>query len=117
MRLGREMGAQPDTLMGLSGMGDLVLTCTSPRSRNQSLGLALGKGERLTDIVGARASVAEGIFTAAAVMTLAEKLGIEMPCAPPWTPSSTAALTSVKSSMGCYPGRSALRPASGFFLQ
>ena len=79
MRLGREMGAQPDTLMGLSGMGDLVLTCTSPRSRNQSLGLALGKGERLTDIVGARASVAEGIFTAAAVMTLAEKLGIEMP--------------------------------------
>jgi len=79
MRLGRKMGAQADTLMGLSGMGDLVLTCTSPQSRNQSLGVALGRGQMLGDILGERASVAEGVFTASAAMTLAEKLGIEMP--------------------------------------
>jgi glycerol-3-phosphate dehydrogenase (NAD(P)+) len=79
MRLGRKMGAQADTLMGLSGMGDLVLTCTSSQSRNQSLGVALGRGQALGDILGARTSVAEGVFTASAVMTLAEKLEIEMP--------------------------------------
>jgi glycerol-3-phosphate dehydrogenase (NAD(P)+) len=79
MRLGRKMGAQANTLMGLSGMGDLVLTCTSPQSRNQSLGVALGRGQMLGDILGERASVAEGVFTASAAMTLAEKLGIEMP--------------------------------------
>jgi len=79
MRLGREIGAQADTLMGLSGMGDLVLTCTSSQSRNQSLGVALGRGQALGDILGARTSVAEGVFTASAVMTLAEKLEIEMP--------------------------------------
>jgi glycerol-3-phosphate dehydrogenase (NAD(P)+) len=73
------MGAQADTLMGLSGMGDLVLTCTSSQSRNQSLGVALGRGQALGDILSARTSVAEGVFTASAVMTLAEKLEIEMP--------------------------------------
>jgi glycerol-3-phosphate dehydrogenase (NAD(P)+) len=79
LRMGRKMGAQADTLMGLSGMGDLVLTCTSAQSRNQSLGVALGQGQSLGEILAARSSVAEGVFTAGAVMTLAEKLGIEMP--------------------------------------
>ncbi len=78
-RLGRKLGAQPATLMGLSGLGDLVLTCTSEQSRNYSLGVALGRGQRAADVLGARTSVAEGVTTAAAVVTLAKRLGIEMP--------------------------------------
>lgn len=78
-RLGRRLGAQPATLMGLSGLGDLVLTCTSDQSRNYSLGVALGRGQRAADVLGARTSVAEGVTTAAAVVTLAKRLGIDMP--------------------------------------
>jgi glycerol-3-phosphate dehydrogenase (NAD(P)+) len=66
-------------MMGLSGLGDLTLTCTSSQSRNYSLGVALGRGERLVDILAARRSVAEGVFSAAAVAALARQLGIEMP--------------------------------------
>lgn len=79
LRLGRALGAEDETLMGLSGIGDLVLTCTSSQSRNMSLGWALGQGKKLSDILAARTSVTEGMTTSAAVVTLAERKGIEMP--------------------------------------
>jgi len=79
MRLGRALGARPETMMGLSGMGDLVLTCSSEQSRNMSLGAALGRGERLADILAERNSVAEGVASAPAVMELAGRLGVDMP--------------------------------------
>jgi glycerol-3-phosphate dehydrogenase (NAD(P)+) len=78
-RLGMAKGAMPETLMGLSGLGDLTLTCTGEQSRNMSLGQALGDGRKLEEILSERTSVTEGVFTAAAVRALAEKLGIEMP--------------------------------------
>lgn len=80
-RLCLAKGGQPETMMGLSGLGDLVLTCTSTQSRNYSLGQALGAGQTLAEILGERHSVAEGVFTASAAVTLAEQLGIEMPIA------------------------------------
>ena len=67
--------------MGLSGMGDLVLTCTGTQSRNYSLGLAIGQGHTLADILEERNSVAEGVFTASAAVALAEKLDVDMPIA------------------------------------
>ena len=79
IRLGLAKGAMPETLMGLSGMGDLVLTCHAERSRNMSLGLALGQGEQLDDLLGSRQTVAEGVATAEAVVALAENLGVDMP--------------------------------------
>lgn len=78
-RLGRALGAKPETMMGLSGLGDLVLTCGSPQSRNMSLGRALGQGESLSAVLGARIAVTEGVYTAAAVVRLAEEKRIEMP--------------------------------------
>lgn len=80
-RLGAVLGARGETLSGLSGLGDLVLTCGSPQSRNMSLGRALGQGQKLDDVLGARRSVAEGVYTAAAVVRLAGEHGIEMPIA------------------------------------
>ncbi len=79
VRLAVAKGGRPATLMGLSGLGDLVLTCTAMQSRNYSLGIALGTGQSLAEILGARQSVAEGVATAAAVAALAQRLGIEMP--------------------------------------
>jgi glycerol-3-phosphate dehydrogenase (NAD(P)+) len=78
-RLGEALGARPDTLMGLSGLGDLILTCGSAQSRNMSLGRALGQGQSLAEILGARRAVTEGVYTAAAVRQLADLHGIEMP--------------------------------------
>ena len=78
-RLGDALGARPETLMGLSGLGDLILTCGSAQSRNMSLGRALGHGETLSDILGARRAVTEGVYTAAAVKGLSDKLKIDMP--------------------------------------
>jgi glycerol-3-phosphate dehydrogenase (NAD(P)+) len=80
-RLGLALGARPETLMGLSGLGDLVLTCGSPQSRNMSLGRALGQGKTLAEVLGARVAVTEGVYTAAAVVGLARELAIEMPIA------------------------------------
>lgn len=79
MRLGATMGARPETLMGLSGLGDLLLTCSSPQSRNMSLGIALGQGETLDAILSNRTSVAEGVPTAAATLELAKNRGVDMP--------------------------------------
>ena len=80
-RLGAALGARPETLAGLSGLGDLLLTCGSPQSRNMSLGRALGQGQRLADVLGSRRSVAEGVFTAQAVIRIAAEKGVEMPIA------------------------------------
>ncbi len=80
-RLGLAMGARAETLAGLSGLGDLILTCNSPKSRNMSLGIALGEGKTLDNIMGARNSVSEGVHSATAVVALARHHGIEMPIA------------------------------------
>ena len=79
LRLGRAKGARAETLMGLSGLGDLVLTCTGVSSRNFSLGVALGQGQSLAAVQATRRSVAEGVDTAPAVVRLAARLSIEMP--------------------------------------
>jgi glycerol-3-phosphate dehydrogenase (NAD(P)+) len=79
VRLAIAKGGKPATLMGLSGLGDLTLTCTAMQSRNCSLGVALGAGQSLDDVLGARSSIAEGVATAAAVAELARRLGIDMP--------------------------------------
>lgn len=80
-RLSEAMGARPETLLGLSGLGDLVLTCGSPQSRNMSLGRGLGEGKSLASILGSRTAVTEGVYTAAAVVALARQKHIEMPIA------------------------------------
>lgn len=80
-RFGSALGARPETLAGLSGLGDLLLTCGSPQSRNMSLGRALAQGQTLAEVMGARRSVAEGVFTAAAVVRVAAEKGVEMPIA------------------------------------
>lgn len=80
MRFGRAWGAQPETLTGLSGLGDLILTCTSPQSRNFSLGVALGQGCSL-DAAQHRTHLAEGAFTASVLVDMAGARGVEMPVA------------------------------------
>ncbi len=79
VRLGLAKGARAETLMGLSGLGDLTLTCSAMQSRNFSLGFALGEGRSLEAVLAERNTVAEGVFSAAAVTGLAGELGIEMP--------------------------------------
>ncbi|HXR87464.1 MAG TPA: NAD(P)H-dependent glycerol-3-phosphate dehydrogenase [Stellaceae bacterium] len=79
VRLALAKGGKPETLMGLSGLGDLTLTCCSTQSRNHSLGLALGKGENLEAYVAGRRSVAEGVSSSAATAALARKLNVDMP--------------------------------------
>nr|WP_070960027.1 NAD(P)H-dependent glycerol-3-phosphate dehydrogenase [Hyphomonas sp. Mor2] len=78
-RLGVAMGGRAETLAGLCGLGDLVLTCSSPQSRNMSFGLALGQGESVQDILAARNAVTEGVATAPALVNLALQKGVEMP--------------------------------------
>jgi len=78
-RLGSRLGANPMTLVGLSGLGDLVLTCTSTQSRNYQVGVQLGSGKKLADILASMKMVAEGVKNAAATHFLAQKLGVEMP--------------------------------------
>jgi glycerol-3-phosphate dehydrogenase (NAD(P)+) len=78
-RLGTRLGGRFETLTGLSGLGDLILTCSSTQSRNMSLGHALGQGQSLEDILGARKSFTEGVHSAGAVVSLAKRHGVEMP--------------------------------------
>ena len=78
-RLGIAMGAKLETFSGLAGMGDLVLTCTGGLSRNRTLGVRLGKGEKLPEIMKGMQTVAEGIMTTKAARDLAEKYTIDMP--------------------------------------
>jgi glycerol-3-phosphate dehydrogenase (NAD(P)+) len=78
-RLGIALGGKPETMSGLAGMGDLVLTCTGALSRNRSVGVELGKGRKLDEIIGSMRMVAEGVPTTAAAQTLARRMSIEMP--------------------------------------
>ena len=78
-RLGVALGGRPETFAGLAGMGDLVLTCTGSLSRNRSVGVALGKGKKIADILAETRLVAEGVKTSKSARALAERHGIEMP--------------------------------------
>jgi glycerol-3-phosphate dehydrogenase (NAD(P)+) len=78
-RLGKAMGADPMTFSGLSGLGDLVLTCTGPLSRNYTVGINLGRGMKLAEILASTRSVAEGVATSLSAYELARKQGVEMP--------------------------------------
>jgi glycerol-3-phosphate dehydrogenase (NAD(P)+) len=80
-RLAVAVGANPQTLAGLSGMGDLVLTCTGDLSRNRQVGLRLGRGESLSEIVASMHEVAEGVHNTRSVMSMATAVGVEMPIA------------------------------------
>jgi len=79
LRLSAALGAQPETLMGLAGLGDLVLTCTGDLSRNRRLGLALGRGQSLQDAVREIGQVVESVQTVDEVMRQAQRHGIELP--------------------------------------
>jgi glycerol-3-phosphate dehydrogenase (NAD(P)+) len=78
-RMGVALGGQAETVAGLCGLGDLVLTCSSPQSRNMSLGLALGQGQTVEQALAGKRSVAEGYESAPAVRELATKTGVDMP--------------------------------------
>lgn len=78
-RFGLAFGARAETLAGLSGLGDLLLTCGSAQSRNMSLGRALGQGQSLGDILAGRRTVSEGVYTAQAVARIARERGLDMP--------------------------------------
>jgi glycerol-3-phosphate dehydrogenase (NAD(P)+) len=78
-RLAISKGANPLTLAGLSGMGDLVLTCTGDLSRNRNVGLQIGQGKSLKDILGSMQMVAEGVRTAKSANELSERVGVDMP--------------------------------------
>ncbi len=77
-RFGRAFGARPETLMGLSGLGDLLLTCSTPQSRNFSFGAALGRGEE-PDAIHRTVGLAEGTFTAPVLLAMARARGVDMP--------------------------------------
>jgi glycerol-3-phosphate dehydrogenase (NAD(P)+) len=78
-RLGAAMGANPATFAGLAGMGDLVLTCTGDLSRNRTVGMELGRGKKLEEILGGMKMVAEGVKTTLSAFQLARKLKVEAP--------------------------------------
>jgi glycerol-3-phosphate dehydrogenase (NAD(P)+) len=78
-RLAVALGGEAETVAGLCGLGDLVLTCSSPQSRNMSVGLALGRGQTLEEALAGKLSVAEGVASAPAVKQLARKLGVDVP--------------------------------------
>ncbi|MHB8287582.1 MAG: NAD(P)H-dependent glycerol-3-phosphate dehydrogenase [Caulobacteraceae bacterium] len=78
-RIAVALGADADTLSGLCGLGDLVLTCSSLQSRNMSVGIALGRGETLAQALAGKVSVAEGVATAPTIRALAAQLGVETP--------------------------------------
>ena len=80
-RLGVAMGGRAETFAGLAGMGDMIATCTSPQSRNRHVGIQLGMGRNMQDIISEMVMVAEGAKSAPAVMALAEQYGVEMPIA------------------------------------
>lgn len=79
LRFATAMGARAETLNGLSGLGDIILTCSSTQSRNYSLGVEIGKGRKASDIIAERKTVAEGAATAPVLTRLASGLGVDMP--------------------------------------
>ena len=81
VRLGAALGARPETFMGLSGLGDLTLTCTTPQSRNYAFGLALGEGRGIAAALAGSAGVVEGHASAPALVAMAARAGVELPIA------------------------------------
>ncbi|HSW13250.1 MAG TPA: NAD(P)H-dependent glycerol-3-phosphate dehydrogenase, partial [Solimonas sp.] len=79
MRLAKALGGKPETLMGLAGMGDLVLTCTDNQSRNRRMGLLLAQGKSVPEAIKEIQQVVEGVKAAPEVLRLARRLGVEMP--------------------------------------
>jgi glycerol-3-phosphate dehydrogenase (NAD(P)+) len=80
-RFGLALGGNPLSFLGLAGIGDIFVTCTSPRSRNRHVGEALGRGRPLTDVLAEMTMVAEGVRSTAAVLDRAAAAGVEMPIA------------------------------------
>jgi glycerol-3-phosphate dehydrogenase (NAD(P)+) len=80
-RLGVSMGGRPETFAGLAGIGDLIATCTSPQSRNRTVGFELGRGRKIADVLAGMRQVAEGVKSARTVLQLGEAHGVEMPIA------------------------------------
>lgn len=80
-RIGVAYGASPLTFLSLAGVGDLFLTCSSPNSRNYTVGFRLGKGEALDEIIKTLGSVAEGVTTAKGLKAIIDKLGVTAPIA------------------------------------
>ena len=80
-RLAHALGGKAETMLGLAGVGDVVLTCNSMKSRNASLGFELGRGRALAEILAERRSIAEGVPTAAAIESLAARMQVDMPIA------------------------------------
>ncbi|HEV8702473.1 MAG TPA: NAD(P)H-dependent glycerol-3-phosphate dehydrogenase [Candidatus Polarisedimenticolia bacterium] len=80
-RLGTRLGGRPETFAGLAGAGDLILTCTGTLSRNRSVGLEVGRGRRLEDVLAGMRMVAEGVATTRAAVALARRAGVDMPIA------------------------------------
>jgi glycerol-3-phosphate dehydrogenase (NAD(P)+) len=78
-RLGVHLGAEENTFIGLSGIGDLIVTCMSRLSRNRYVGEEVGKGRKLKDVLGEMKMVAEGVATTESTHELAKKLGVELP--------------------------------------
>ena len=78
-RLAVAMGARRETLAGLSGIGDLITTCFSPYGRNRAVGMAIGKGEKLEQVLAGMSMVAEGVRTAPSCIALARRHSVEMP--------------------------------------
>ncbi len=78
-RLGAALGAKPLTFLGLSGIGDLVLTCTGDLSRNRKVGLAIGRGEPIEQVLADLTEVAEGVLTTRSTFELAQRHGVDMP--------------------------------------
>jgi glycerol-3-phosphate dehydrogenase (NAD(P)+) len=78
-RLALALGGRPETLSGLAGLGDLVLTCTGALSRNRQVGIELGKGRLLKEILASTRTVAEGVGTAGALLALAREKNIDLP--------------------------------------
>ena len=79
VRLATEMGGTLESLAGLAGMGDLIATCSSTKSRNMTVGMRLGQGERIEDIIASTSQVAEGVKSSRAVLDLANRHGVDMP--------------------------------------
>jgi glycerol-3-phosphate dehydrogenase (NAD(P)+) len=78
-RLGAALGANPNTFMGLAGLGDVVATCTSAKSRNTAVGVRLGRGETIDSITESMSMVAEGVRSSLSVLHLAQRCKVEMP--------------------------------------
>ncbi|MFM8268709.1 MAG: NAD(P)H-dependent glycerol-3-phosphate dehydrogenase, partial [Pseudomonadota bacterium] len=79
MRLGKVLNANPMTFFGLAGMGDLILTCTGPLSRNRNFGIALGQGKTISETLKTVGGVAEGYYTAESAFSLSQTLKVDMP--------------------------------------